>query len=167
MSHPTRRQPRTVYLNSAQLALSKNKAVPLSKAKETLTKYRALFEKIGSGEGTIRDMQHFINLIELGAILSLRYNIHSAYYPHFQSAYEALDKNIVLCGERKKVVWHYEAYSEVDRVINLYFKQLYLTSYGELEAAIELKNKNFRATPMKLYCKGDFGNEYISTANKG
>lgn len=152
------RQPRNVFTNQFQITLSKNKAIPLTKAKLTLTKYRELFEKISKGDGTIRDMHHFINLIETGAILSLKYNIHANYIVYFKSAYEELDANIVSCEEKKKVLWNYKSYSEIDRVIYLYFKQLYLTSYGELEAALDLKDKNFRSTPMKLYCRGDFDN---------
>lgn len=160
-------QGKSNYLDSDKVQANKNKPITLSKVQEAYVKYKSLFATVTNGQGTIRDLQHFTNLLELGAIFSLKFNIHKSYHIQYKSAYESLIAQIAVCKVQKKVSWDYISYTNIDSAISLYFKQLYLATWWQLDEAVAIKNTNFRARERKLYCKGDFDHEYISPPNQG
>lgn len=155
------------YLDSAKVQDNKNNPMTLFKIQQTKTKFQNLFDLVTHGQGTIRDLQHFINLLELGSILALKFEIKKSYYESYQQAYSCLSKQIQVCKKLDKASWDYDSYMHISNAINLYFKQLFLTNWGQLDEAIAIKNKSFKSTTRKLFCKGDFNHEYISTPNQG
>lgn len=147
---------RKVVINSAEIALRKNKAIPLAKARGILIHYTNLLNKVRKEELPLSAAQEFYNLLEAGAIISKKLNIHADYLPHFKSAYLLLSCNLEV------VSWKLSRTVDLALIhaTDLYFKQLYLLSWGELEEVLNLKDKNFLTKPKpKLYCNGDFDNE--------